>query len=116
MSLPLALQLAGWVSGLVFDDLPDDVVEASKLRILDVVGLTLAGSGTPFGCSTRAAAVALSPPGPCRVLGTGARVRGGARGLRIAPPGGGGAGRLRHEGARGRRARRSGYAKATACE
>ncbi len=74
MSLPLALQLAGWVSGLTFDDLPDDVVEASKLRILDVVGLTLAGSGTPFGRSTRAAAVALSPPGPCRILGTGERV------------------------------------------
>jgi len=74
MSLPLALQLAGWVSGLTFDDLPDDVIAASKLRMLDVIGLALAGSGTPFGRSTRAAAVALSPPGPCHVMGSGERV------------------------------------------
>src|SRR5580704_2908903 len=38
---------------------------------MDVIGLSLAGAETPFGQSTRAAAIALSPPGPCRVLGTG---------------------------------------------
>lgn len=38
---------------------------------MDVIGLSLAGAETPFGRSTRAAAIALSPPGPCRVLGTG---------------------------------------------
>jgi 2-methylcitrate dehydratase PrpD len=74
MSSPLALQLADWVSQATFDDLPDDVVEATKLRILDVVGLALAGSGTAFGRSTRAAAVALSPRGPCHVFGTGEAV------------------------------------------
>ena len=71
MSLPLALQLADWVSALTFDDLPDDVIETSKLRLLDVIGLALAGSGTPFGRSTRAAAAALTAHGPCRIVGTG---------------------------------------------
>jgi 2-methylcitrate dehydratase PrpD len=71
---PLAAQLAAWVSSLTFDDLPDDVVAATKLRVLDVLGLALAGSETPFGRSTRAAAVALSPPGPARILGTGEKV------------------------------------------
>src|SRR5277367_934497 len=41
---------------------------------MDVIGLSLAGAETPFGRSTRAAAIALSPPGPCRVLGTGDKV------------------------------------------
>ena len=41
---------------------------------MDVIGLSLAGAETPFGRSTRAAAIALSPPGPCRMLGTGDRV------------------------------------------
>jgi 2-methylcitrate dehydratase PrpD len=71
MPSPLALQLADWVTRISFEDLPDDVVEATRHRILDVMGLTLAGSGTALGRSTRAAAVALSPPGRCRVFGTG---------------------------------------------
>src|SRR5579863_9399309 len=68
---PLSTTLGLWASGVTFDDVPDDVVEATKLRVLDVVGLALAGAETPFGRSTRAAAVAMSPPGPCRVFGTG---------------------------------------------
>ena len=71
---PLAAQLAAWVSTLTFDHLPGDVVAATKLRVLDVIGLALAGSATPFGRSTRAAAVALSPPGPARILGTGEKI------------------------------------------
>jgi 2-methylcitrate dehydratase PrpD len=63
-----------WASSLGFEDVPQDVVEATKLRVLDVIGLSLAGAETPFGRSTRAAAIALSPPGPCRVLGTGDKV------------------------------------------
>jgi 2-methylcitrate dehydratase PrpD len=68
---PLSTTLARWASRVTFDDLPADVVDATKLRILDVIGLALAGAGTPFGRSTRAAAVAISPPGPCRVFGSG---------------------------------------------
>ena len=74
MTLPLSSELAAWVSRIGFDDLPSDVVEATKLRVMDVIGLSLAGAETPFGHSTRAAAIALSPPGPCHVLGTGDRL------------------------------------------
>ena len=71
---PLSTTLGIWASRVTFDDLPDDVVESTKLRILDVIGLALAGADTPFGRSTRAASVAMSPPGPCRVFGSGERV------------------------------------------
>jgi 2-methylcitrate dehydratase PrpD len=71
---PLSSELAAWVARIRFDDLPPDVIEATKLRVMDVIGLSLAGAETPFGHSTRAAAIALSPPGPCRVLGTGDRL------------------------------------------
>jgi len=70
----LSLTLGRWAVRLGFDDLPPDVVAATKDRMLDVIGLALAGAGTPFGRSVRAAARALSPPGPSRVLGTGDRV------------------------------------------
>jgi 2-methylcitrate dehydratase PrpD len=73
-SLPLSTELAIWAASLGFEDLPHDVVEATKLRVMDVIGLSLAGAETSFGRSTRAAALALSPSGPCRVLGTGDRV------------------------------------------
>ncbi len=70
----LATQVADWVARVRYEDLPADVVEATKLRILDVLGLALAGAETPFGASVRRAALALSPGGPCRVIGTGDRV------------------------------------------
>ncbi len=68
---PLASQLAAWVSAVSFDDLPDDVILATRRRLLDVIGLALAGAGTAFGRSARAGALALSPAGPCRLFGTG---------------------------------------------
>lgn len=71
---PLSTELAIWAASLGFEDLPEDVVEATKLRVMDVIGLSLAGAETAFGRSTRAAAMALSPPGPCRVLGSGDKV------------------------------------------
>ena len=74
MSLPLSSQLADWASRLRFEDLPADVVEATKLRVMDVIGLSLAGAETEFGKSTRHAIVAMSPSGPCRILGFGDRV------------------------------------------
>jgi 2-methylcitrate dehydratase PrpD len=67
---PLASQVAEWVRQTHYDDLPPDVVESTKLRILDVIGLALAGAETAFGRSTIAAAVAMSPPGPSRIFGT----------------------------------------------
>jgi len=74
MIVPLSLQLARWVSSVTFADLPQDIVDATKRRVLDVIGLSLAGAETAFGRSVRQAAIALSPPGSCRVLGTGERL------------------------------------------
>jgi 2-methylcitrate dehydratase PrpD len=68
---PLASQLAHWVCDVRYEDLPPDVIESTKLRILDVIGLALAGAETAFGRSTIAAAKTLSPPGPSRIFGTG---------------------------------------------
>jgi 2-methylcitrate dehydratase PrpD len=68
---PLASQLAEWVQKVRYEDLPSDVVESTKFRILDVIGLALAGAETAFGRSTIAAAKAMSPPGPSRIFGTG---------------------------------------------
>ena len=68
-SLPLSTELARWAAGLTFDDLPQDIVAATKLRVLDVIGLALAGAETDFGRSVRDAAVAMSTAGPCRILG-----------------------------------------------
>jgi 2-methylcitrate dehydratase PrpD len=67
-------QLAHWVFALKFEDLPADVVESAKLRILDVMGLALAGLGTAFGQSVRRAAIAMASGGESRILGTGERV------------------------------------------
>jgi 2-methylcitrate dehydratase PrpD len=68
---PLAKELAVWTSGLRFEDIPDDVVAATRLRVLDVIGLALAGAETEFGRSVRATALVAGSPGPCRILGTG---------------------------------------------
>jgi 2-methylcitrate dehydratase PrpD len=68
---PLASQVAEWIAEIRYEDLPSDVIESTKLRILDVIGLALAGADTSFGRSTIAAATAMSPPGPSRIFGTG---------------------------------------------
>lgn len=70
----IARTLGEWAAALTFADLPADVVEATRQRTLDVIGLSLAGGETRFGRATRAAAVAMSPPGPSRILGSGERV------------------------------------------
>jgi 2-methylcitrate dehydratase PrpD len=72
--IPLSAELARWATGVRFEDLPEDIVTSTKLRVLDVIGLALAGAETDFGRSVRAAALALSTPGPCRILGFGDRV------------------------------------------
>lgn len=73
MTPALSAQLAAWACRTRFEDLPDDVVASTKLRVLDVMGLALAGLETAFGKSVRDAALAMSSPGPCHILGTGDR-------------------------------------------
>ncbi len=69
LTTPLSTELARWAAAVTFDDLPPDVVATTKLRVLDVIGLALAGAETDFGRSVRDAALALSTRGPCRILG-----------------------------------------------
>ena len=71
MMAALASRVADWVSRITFDDLPADVVDATRWRILDVIGLAYAGAETAFGRSAIAAAIEISPPGSCRIIGTG---------------------------------------------
>src|SRR6266498_2920178 len=77
----IAVAVADWALNLSFVDIPDDVVRATRSRILDVVGLALAGGQTPFGIGTREAALTLSPGGPARIWGTDSRAGIGAAAL-----------------------------------
>ncbi len=67
-------QLARWACALNFEDLPADVVEDTKLRILDVIGLAIAGLGTAYGQAVRKSAIAIGSNGEGRIFGTGDRV------------------------------------------
>jgi 2-methylcitrate dehydratase PrpD len=67
-------QLAQWTRALRFEDLPADVVSSTKYRVLDVIGLALAGVTTPFGVSLERSSAAMNPPGPSRLIGSGQRV------------------------------------------
>jgi 2-methylcitrate dehydratase PrpD len=74
VSEPFSTELGRWASRLAFESLPPDVIENTKLRVMDVIGLALAGAETPFGRSVRDATIAMSPSGPCTVLGFGDKV------------------------------------------
>lgn len=74
MSAPLATELAAWVTRVSYDALPPDVVSATRLRVLDVVGLVFAGLATDFGRAMTGAVVDMGAPGPCRVPGTSLRL------------------------------------------
>ncbi len=63
--------ISEWVTRTRFADLPGDVVMATQLRILDVIGLSIAGGQTAFGRSVRSAA-ALYPGTASRLWGTSA--------------------------------------------
>lgn len=64
-------RLASWACALRYSDLPDTVVANTRLRVLDVIGLTLAGLDTPFGHAVRTATLALAPGGCSRIWGSG---------------------------------------------
>jgi 2-methylcitrate dehydratase PrpD len=66
----LSASLSQWVAGVGYADLPADVVADTKLRILDVIGLSVAGGTTPFGAGIREAGRSLYSSGPARLFGT----------------------------------------------
>jgi 2-methylcitrate dehydratase PrpD len=64
-----AAELADFVSGLTFDDLPDHAVETARRAFVDEVGVALAGVGSDAGTIARET-LAATGEGPGRVLGT----------------------------------------------
>ncbi len=68
----ISQRLAGWAAPLTFADVPADVIETTKLRILDVIGLAIAGSQTPFGKAVLEAADAMGPGPGAAAFRTGA--------------------------------------------
>lgn len=71
LDMTLATRLGEWAAQVRYEDLPPDVVAATRLRIIDVLGLALAGAGTRFGRAVRSGTLALSPPGPAHIVGSG---------------------------------------------
>ena len=68
----ISRRVSEWALRLAYDDIPDDVVAATKLRILDVIGLSIAGGDTAFGKSVRMATQALYPGDASGLWGTAA--------------------------------------------
>ncbi len=64
-------ECARWFTALRFDELPEDVVTATRLRLLDVIGLVLAACPTRLGRSAREAALAMGGGTGSRLLGFG---------------------------------------------
>ena len=53
MTLPAARQLADWVAGLEWDAVPADQHKLTDMRVLDTLGLALAGSTTEAAAAAR---------------------------------------------------------------
>ncbi len=62
-------RLADYVTGMKIGDLPSEVVDKTKLCILDTIGCMLAGSRDEVGVRIIAHALRYGPPGPCTVFG-----------------------------------------------
>lgn len=62
-------QLADYVTGMTIGDLPTEVVDKTKLCILDTIGCMLAGSRDEVGIRITAHALRYGLPGPCTVFG-----------------------------------------------
>ncbi|MFQ5914873.1 MAG: MmgE/PrpD family protein [Nitrospinota bacterium] len=67
-------QLAQWVSGLKYEDIPSEVIEKAKTAVLDIVGISLASSGMGFGQAAIALAEDLGTGPEASVLGTDRRL------------------------------------------
>lgn len=72
-ALSYSQQLAEWALSLSQQDLPDDVVETTKLRLLDTIGLMVAATESPLGRSARAGALSMSSGSDSRIIGFGDR-------------------------------------------
>jgi 2-methylcitrate dehydratase PrpD len=62
---------ASWLAGLSFADIPAAVVADTKLRFLDIIGVSLAASAAPVGDVARRAALRLGSGREAHILGFG---------------------------------------------
>ncbi len=62
-------QLASWFLKLGLEDVPDDVIESTKLRVLDTLGVMLVAVDTPIGQTVRAAVTAMGSGSDSRMIG-----------------------------------------------
>ena len=60
---------AQWSAGIGFAEIPPDVVQAARWRILDTIGIILAVGGQEYGRKIRAGALAMGGKGEAHVLG-----------------------------------------------
>src|SRR5260221_2816327 len=68
-----AQTLAGWAHAVRFEDLPRDLVQATKLHILDAIGLILVVNTLPYGRVVHEAVATLGGGAEARILGSGTR-------------------------------------------
>lgn len=66
-------QFASWILKLGLEDLPDDVIESTKFRVLDTLGVMLVAVDTPIGQTVRAAVTAMGSGSDSRMIGYGDR-------------------------------------------
>jgi 2-methylcitrate dehydratase PrpD len=64
-------QLAAWFAGLRYEDLPSDVVDNTRLRILDIIGLSLSGSKLDYGPVAHETALAIGGAPEAHIIGYG---------------------------------------------
>lgn len=65
----LSARAAAWAAGLSLDDAPATVVESTKLRILDLVGVMLAARSLDLVAAAKRAALAVDQGAGARILG-----------------------------------------------
>jgi 2-methylcitrate dehydratase PrpD len=65
----LSERIAGWAAGLRLEDVPAAVIESTKLRILDLVGVMLAARDLDLVAQARRAALATDRGSGARILG-----------------------------------------------
>ena len=65
---------ASWLAGLAYDQIPAAVIADTKLRFLDIIGVSLAASAAPAGEIARRTALRLGTGLEAHILGFGDRV------------------------------------------
>jgi len=72
--LSLSEQLATWYAALRYEELPEDVIVNTRLRILDVIGLSIAGSQLEYGPIAQKAARSLGGSPEAHIIGYGDQI------------------------------------------